>query len=37
VIALGAIDTFPGVVRRTRIIDPDGNAITVGQPLGTDD
>ncbi|MEA2475555.1 MAG: hypothetical protein QOE06_3470 [Thermoleophilaceae bacterium] len=30
----GEIETVPGVVRRAVIADPDGNRITVGEPLG---
>ena len=30
-IGLAEIETLPGVVRKTRITDPDGNSITVGQ------
>jgi glyoxylase I family protein len=33
-LAAGEIDTIPGVVSRTAIADPDGNSITVGEPLG---
>ena len=29
----GGIETIPGVVRTVRITDPDGNRITLGQPL----
>jgi len=31
---LGAIDTLPGVVRTSAIVDPDGNRVTFGEPLG---
>ena len=33
----GAIDTAPGVVRKAVIIDPEGNMITFGEDLSTDD
>jgi predicted enzyme related to lactoylglutathione lyase len=32
-IAVGAVETVPGAVRLAVITDPDGNRITVGQPL----
>jgi catechol 2,3-dioxygenase-like lactoylglutathione lyase family enzyme len=32
-IPTGEIDTIPGAVRRMAIADPEGNAITFGQPL----
>jgi hypothetical protein len=36
-LATGAIDTVPGVVRKAVIIDPEGNRITFGEDLSTDD
>jgi predicted enzyme related to lactoylglutathione lyase len=36
-LATGAIDTVPGVVRKAVLIDPEGNMITVGEDLSTDD
>ena len=36
-LATGAIDTVPGVVRKAVIIDPEGNMITFGEDLSTDD
>jgi catechol 2,3-dioxygenase-like lactoylglutathione lyase family enzyme len=35
--AVGAIDTVPGVVRKAVVRDPDGNTITFGEALSTDD
>jgi predicted enzyme related to lactoylglutathione lyase len=36
-LATGAIDTVPGVVRKAVMIDPEGNMITFGEDLSTDD
>jgi predicted enzyme related to lactoylglutathione lyase len=36
-LATGAIDTVPGVVRKAVMIDPEGNRITFGEDLSTDD
>ena len=36
-LAPGAIDTVPGVARKAVIIDPEGNMITFGEDLSTDD
>ena len=36
-LAIGAIDTVPGVVRKAVMIDPEGNRITFGEDLSTDD
>jgi len=33
-LAIGAIETVPGVVRKAGIIDPEGNTITFGEPQG---
>ena len=35
-LAIGAIDTVPGVVRKAVIIDPEGNSITLGEDLSAD-
>jgi predicted enzyme related to lactoylglutathione lyase len=34
-IATEAIETVPGKVRRTEVVDPEGNRIQFGQPLGS--
>jgi predicted enzyme related to lactoylglutathione lyase len=36
-LATAAIDTVPGAVRKAVLIDPEGNRITVGEDLSTDD
>jgi hypothetical protein len=36
-LATEAIDTVPGVVRKAVMIDPEGNMITFGEDLSTDD
>ena len=36
-LATGAIDTVPGVVRKAVITDLEGNMITLGEDLSTDD
>jgi hypothetical protein len=36
-LALEPIETVPGVVRKAVITDPDGNRITFGESLGSDD
>jgi predicted enzyme related to lactoylglutathione lyase len=36
-LATGATDTVPGVVRKAVMIDPEGNRITFGEDLSTDD
>ena len=33
-IEMGAVDTIPKAVRRTEVLDPEGNRIQIGQPLG---
>lgn len=33
-IEVGELRTIPGVVRQTRVSDPEGNTIGLGQPLG---
>ncbi len=32
-IAVPPIDTVPGVVRRITLVDPDGNTVSLGEPL----
>ncbi len=34
-IAVPPIDTVPGVVRRVTLTDPDGNTVSLGEPLPT--
>ena len=34
-LATGAIETAPGVVRKTVLSDPEGNRITLGEDLST--
>jgi predicted enzyme related to lactoylglutathione lyase len=34
-IACDPMETLPGKVRRVSVVDPDGNRITFGQPLGS--
>jgi predicted enzyme related to lactoylglutathione lyase len=36
-VAIGAIETVPGVVRKAVITDPEGNTITFGEALSTDE
>jgi predicted enzyme related to lactoylglutathione lyase len=36
-LSIGAIETVPGVVRKVVLIDPEGNRITLGEDLSTDD
>src|SRR3954453_4216186 len=36
-LAPGAIDTVPGLYRKVVITDPEGNMITLGEDLNTDD
>jgi predicted enzyme related to lactoylglutathione lyase len=32
-IEIGAIETMPGAARKVTVTDPDGNSVTMGQPL----